>query len=288
MCTVFVALAAELRLLANCGKTGGLSPAQFRAMAAASEEAGRVCAARGCYNSVGVTPRSIFESHKVPRAHLCEALRVVKANPPACAGALSRAWTEYLFYSLHDRYSPHELYSTDGTEAGFKAGDSGNENVWRDGQFDPATRRRYGGRFHDLIVRHGGEAYFEGNGPRMWRVLAEFIVDWLACEVLSEPSLKFKPNKATGEEGFLGLAANAETALQTVKDKVLAEEVAGEALFKDIFVACGAGGCAPTRSGSARCHRLQRALACLFVPLKIVLRSHLVGVPVCVCVSEYS
>ena len=71
--------------------------------------------------------------------------------------------------------------SPNGTEAGFKAGDSGNENVWRDGQFDPATRRRYGGRFHDLIVRHGGEAYFEGSGPRMWRVLAEFIIDWLAC-----------------------------------------------------------------------------------------------------------
>ena len=151
VCTVFVAIAAELRLLANCDKTGRLSPAQFRAMAAASEQAGRVCAARGHYNSVGVTPRSIFESRKIPRAHVCEALRVVKANPPACADALSRAWTEYLFYSLHDRYSPHELYSTDGTEAGFKAGDSGNENVWRDGQFDPATRRRYGGRFHDLI-----------------------------------------------------------------------------------------------------------------------------------------
>ena len=151
---------------------------------------------------------------------------------------------------------------------------------------DAAAVRR--ARFHDLIMRYGGEAYFEGSGPRMWRVLAEFIIDWLACEVLSEPSLKFEPNKATGEEGFLGLAANAETALQTVKDKVLAEEVAGEVLFKDIFVACGAGGCAPTRNGSARCHRLQRALACLFVPLKIVLRSHLVGVPVCVCVSEYS
>ena len=155
--------------------------------------------------------------------------------------------------------------------------------MWRGDQFEPATRRRYGGRFHDLIMRYGGEAYFEGSGPRacgaLWRVLAEFIIDWLACEVLSERSLNFKPNKATG---FLGLAANAETALQTVKDKVLAEEVAGEVLFKDIFVACGAGGCAPTRNGSARCHRLQRALVCLFVSLKIVLRSHLVGVPVCV------
>ena len=101
------------------------------------------------------------------------------------------------------------------------------------------TRRRYGGRFHDLIVRHGGEAYFEGNGPRMWRVLAEFIVDWLASEVLSARSLKFEPNKATGEEGFLGLAANAETALQTVAHKVLAEKVAGETLFRGVFGAWG-------------------------------------------------
>ena len=81
--------------------------------------------------------------------------------------------------------------------------------------------------------------YFEGSGPRVWRVLTEFIIDWLACEVLSEPSLNFKPNKATGEEGFLGLAVNAETALRTVRDKVLAEEVAGKALFKDIFAAWG-------------------------------------------------
>ena len=135
---------------------------------------------------------------------------------------------------MHDRYSPHELYSTDGTEAGFKAGDSGNKNVWRDGHFELATRRRYGARFYNLIVRHGGEVYFEGSGPRVWRVLTEFIIDWLACEVLSEPSLNFKPNKATGEEGFLGLAVNAETALRTVRDKVLAEEVADKALFNDI------------------------------------------------------
>ena len=88
-------------------------------------------------------------------------------------------------------------------------------------------------------MRYGGEAYFEGSGPRMWRVLAEFIIDWLACEVLSEPSLKFEPNKATGEEGFLGLAANAEMALQTVADKVVAEKVAGETLFKGVFGAWG-------------------------------------------------
>ena len=33
---------------------------------------------------------------------------------------------------------------------------------------------------------------------------------------------------------FLGLAVNAETALRTVRDKVLAEEVADKALFNDI------------------------------------------------------
>ncbi|EOD23951.1 hypothetical protein EMIHUDRAFT_206956 [Emiliania huxleyi CCMP1516] len=112
-----------------------------------------------------------------------------------------------ILLAAHDRYSPHELYSTDGTEAGFKAGDSrlsGNENMWRGDQFEPATRRR-------------------------------------------ERSLNFKPNKATGEEGFLGLAANAETALQTVKDKVLAEEVAGEALDS----LCAEGG---VGGGDGQCH----------------------------------
>ena len=57
--------------------------------------------------------------------------------------------------------------------------------------------------------------------------------------MLSERSLNFKPNKATGEEGFLGLAANAEMALQTVADKVVAEKVAGETLFKGVFGAWG-------------------------------------------------
>ncbi|EOD06623.1 hypothetical protein EMIHUDRAFT_471184, partial [Emiliania huxleyi CCMP1516] len=112
-----------------------------------------------------------------------------------------------ILLAAHHRYSPHELYSTDGTEAGFKAGDSrlsGNENMWRGDQFEPATRRR-------------------------------------------ERSLNFKPNKATGEEGFLGLAANAETALQTVKDKVLAEEVAGEALDS----LCAEGG---VGGGDGQCH----------------------------------
>jgi len=39
--------------------------------------------------------------------------------------------------------------------------------------------------------------------------------------------------------GLSGLAVNAETALQTVAHKVLAEKVAGETLFRGVFGAWG-------------------------------------------------
>ena len=73
------------------------------------------------------------------------------------------------------------------------------------------------------------ECYGVGYGNRLERVLIELAIDWLARDVACG-SHGFEESPATGEEGFLGSEARAESALRVLYDAVFASPILAHSL----------------------------------------------------------
>ena len=73
------------------------------------------------------------------------------------------------------------------------------------------------------------ECYGVGYGNRLERVLIELAIHWLARDVACG-SHGFEESPATGEEGFLGPEARAESALRVLYDAVFASPILAHSL----------------------------------------------------------
>ena len=72
------------------------------------------------------------------------------------------------------------------------------------------------------------ECYGVGYGNRLERVLIELAIDWLARNMTRRHGFRESPK--TGEEGFLGSEARAESALRVLYDAVFASPILAHSL----------------------------------------------------------
>ena len=216
---------------------------RFARAAAAFREVGWQCKARGMFNTVGDTVRTILKDRGVTREDIMTLIEVFAANPPLDK-RLINDWTQYAYWCLHSRYDRDSTFP--GGQAEIKHGDTQElahfDNPRMTNQ-SPVSRR-YGGPMYEHIMQ-GSECYYEGRGTRELRALTELDFDWLASEKCH--AFGFRVHEATGDEGLLGPSNKAEAALCSMIAEVKlypAYRVAasGGAIFIAAWQRTGGGG----------------------------------------------